>query len=140
MKHLSVFVSIAALSASIASTASAGELSVKLTGIAQTKGEIMVTIFNQKTPWLKQALVSQKVVAKGDTVEVAFSNLPDGEYAVSAIHDLNGNGHLDTNAIGMPTEPYGFSNDAAGNFGPPSFEQAKFSVDQAKKSISFRIN
>lgn len=140
MKTLPILISVAALFASFASSASAGELSVTVTGIAQDKGEVMVTIFNQKTPWLKQALMKQKVAAKGTAVEVKFDHLPDGDYAVSAIHDLNGNGGLDTNAIGMPTEPYGFSNDAAGNFGPPSFEQAKFSVDQAKKSISLRVN
>lgn len=140
MKTLSIYFTVATLFSALASAANAGELSVKVTGLNQEKGEIMVAVFNQKTPWLKQALMSQKVAAKGTAVEVKFENLPDGDYAISAIHDLNANGGLDTNAIGMPTEPYGFSNDAAGNFGPPSFEQAKFSVDQAKKSISLRVN
>ena len=46
--------------------------------------------------------------------------------------DENDNGKLDANAIGMPIEPYAFSNDASGSFGPPSFAQAKFVVGKEK--------
>ena len=73
-------------------------------------------------------------------LSVQFDNLPEGEYAVSVFHDLNSNGKLDSNAVGMPTEPYGFSNNAAGNFGPPSFDAAKIKLDQSKTAISIRVN
>jgi uncharacterized protein (DUF2141 family) len=49
-------------------------------------------------------------------------DLPAGEYALSAFKDDNGNGKLDANPLGMPIEPYGFSNDAAGSYGPPSYK------------------
>ena len=63
--------------------------------------------------------------------EVVFStdSLPAGVYAVRVMHDVNGNGDLDSNLIGMPTEPFGFSNNARGNFGPPTFSDTKFTVN-----------
>jgi uncharacterized protein (DUF2141 family) len=65
--------------------------------------------------------------------------LPEGEYAVSLFVDENSNGKMDKNAIGIPTEAYGFSNDASGNFGPPSFEQAKFVVGKDKAAITITL-
>jgi uncharacterized protein (DUF2141 family) len=40
------------------------------------------------------------------------SRLPAGDYAFAVYHDANGNGKLDRNGVGMPTEDYAFSNNA----------------------------
>ena len=58
-----------------------------------------------------------------------------GEYAVSCYHDRNGNGKLDKNTIGIPVEPYGFSNDARGSFGPPKYKKARFNHDGGDMTI-----
>jgi len=63
-------------------------------------------------------------------VEVRFPDLPEGRYALAAIHDESGNGVLDSNDWGMPVEGFGFSNDVMGQMGPPSFESAAFSVEE----------
>jgi uncharacterized protein (DUF2141 family) len=42
--------------------------------------------------------------------------------------DVNRNNKMDMNFISIPKEQYGFSNDASGNFGPPSFAEASFTV------------
>jgi uncharacterized protein (DUF2141 family) len=62
--------------------------------------------------------------AAGERLEVLFPGLPPGKYAVSAYADANGNGRLDRNFLGMPSEQYGFSNNARGRFGPPAFAEA----------------
>lgn len=141
MKIVATLISFAALCSALTSGAAlAGDLKVEVHGITETKGEIMVAVFNQKGQWLKQAHLSKKVSASSAKVVVQFDGLPDGDYAISVIQDLNGNGRLDSNPIGMPTEPYGFSNDATGNFGPPSFDSAKITLTQAPLSISVRVN
>ena len=73
-------------------------------------------------------------------VSVTFNDLAEGEYAVSLFIDENSNNKLDTNAVGMPIEPYAFSNDASGSFGPPSFDKAKFALgkDDKKHVITIR--
>jgi uncharacterized protein (DUF2141 family) len=59
---------------------------------------------------------------------VTFDRLPAGEYAVAAYQDINGNGKLDRNFIGIPKEPVGVSNRAKGRFGPPKWRDAKFQL------------
>jgi uncharacterized protein (DUF2141 family) len=115
--------------------ASAAELTVEIKGIAQDAGKISLAVYKQADTWMKHGLTARNVDAKKDGVSVTFTDLAEGEYAIAIYHDENGNGKLDANLIGIPTEPYAFSNDAAGKFGPPTFEQSKFKLDAAKKSI-----
>jgi uncharacterized protein (DUF2141 family) len=58
--------------------------------------------------------------------------------AVAAYHDANGNGELDRNALGIPSERYGFSNNARGVTGPPTFEESVVTIDQQAIDISIR--
>ena len=51
-----------------------------------------------------------------------------GTYAIGIFHDVNLNNRLDNYFFGVPKEQYGFSNDARGFMGPPSFNDAAFSV------------
>jgi uncharacterized protein (DUF2141 family) len=59
--------------------------------------------------------------------------------AVAAFHDENGNGRLDRNRLGIPTERYGFSRDARGVTGPPDFEDAVIDRPESGQSISLSI-
>ena len=88
---------------------------------------------NEKGCTVKQA------TATGDVVRVVFNNLPNGTYAIKVFHDVNDNGVLDTNWLGIPTEPYGFSKDAMGTFGPPSFQQASFTVKPGANTTRIRM-
>ena len=56
--------------------------------------------------------------------------MPSGAYSVSVYQDRNGNKELDTNLFGVPTEAYGFSNDARGLLSKPSFDDARVTVDE----------
>jgi len=58
---------------------------------------------------------------------------------VSAFHDQNDNGKLDTDPTGQPTEVYGFSNDARGTAGPPQFADAAFELGDQAKTISIKL-
>jgi uncharacterized protein (DUF2141 family) len=60
---------------------------------------------------------------------VHFKDLPPGEYAAVAFQDVNGNGKLDKNFLGIPREPYGFSNSARGSAGPPKFSAAAVTLN-----------
>ena len=69
-----------------------------------------------------------------------FENLPPGDYAIAAFQDVNENGVLDKNALGIPTEPYGFSNDARGWFGPPSWQAARFHLGAADGAVTLTLH
>lgn len=77
--------------------------------------------------------------ADANVVTVTYTDLPAGEYAVKVFHDINSDSELNTSWIGWPKEPYGFSNDAMGTFGPPSFEQASFKVGAGTNALRIRM-
>jgi uncharacterized protein (DUF2141 family) len=62
-------------------------------------------------------------------VRCDFEHVQSGTYALAVIYDENMNGKLDTNWLGIPIEGYGFSNDAKGLFGMPSYSAARFPYD-----------
>lgn len=67
--------------------------------------------------------------------EITINNLKPGKYSFKYFHDENNNKELDTYWFGAPKEAYGFSNNAKGKFGPPSFEDTVFEIDKNAKQI-----
>ena len=63
---------------------------------------------------------------------ITFTDIPEGTYAISFIHDENDNGKMDTNFMGIPKEDYGCSNNAKGFMGPPKWKDAKFELKSDK--------
>ena len=72
--------------------------------------------------------------AKAGTVELRIRNVKPGSYSIAVFHDVNGNGQLDRSFIGLPNEPYGFSNDV-GRRGPPNFEAARIVVKEPATTV-----
>ncbi len=86
-------------------------------------------------PDQKRALRGQLSPIKGGRAAATFHDLKPGTYAAAILHDENQNAEMDFNWLGMPLEGYGFSNDAAGTFGPPSFEAAAFRLSPRPSGI-----
>lgn len=103
-------------------------LEVSIENVRDTKGIVHVALFTNSKNFLNAPAASMSVAAARGTVIVQFRGLFSGAYAISVIHDANRNGKLDTNFFGIPREGFGFSNDAMGHFGAPSFEKAKLTV------------
>lgn len=98
-------------------------------------GTIILGLFSDEATFLKKPIFGKTVKASPGKIVIIFDGVPDGTYAVSIIHDSNGNGELDSNLFGIPKEGFGFSNDAMGTFGPPSFEKAKLVVSSSATAI-----
>lgn len=111
--------------------ASAASIEVKVQGVTGGKGQVKVAVCDKST-FLKDCLHTASAPAlQGETV-VTVRDVPPGTWAVLSYQDENDNGKLDRNVIGIPKENYGFSRDARGRFGPPSFEDAAFEVRDEK--------
>lgn len=109
------------------------EITIK--GIEEVKGFVLVAVYNSEESFMKKHIASKKVKVSDNVVTLVFENVTSGDYAITTFHDENDNDKLDSNFVGIPKELYGFSNDAKGSFGPPSFEKAKVKVDGDKKLI-----
>ena len=66
-------------------------------------------------------------------------DLPYGNYVIAGIHDLDNNGVLTGNFLGMPKEPFGFSNNKRGNFGPPKWEDVLIKFNESNKKILINL-
>ena len=117
-------------------TAQNVNLTVKISGLKSSTGAVLVGLYNSDGTFLKKAYKGVTSDIKSNEATVTFSNIPKGEYAISAYHDKNKNGKLDTNFIGIPKEDYASSNNAKGVMGPPKYEDAKFDL---KKDLKIEI-
>jgi uncharacterized protein (DUF2141 family) len=72
------------------------------------------------------------------TLHTALS-LPPGRYAIAMFQDTKGTGRLETNILGIPSVPYGFSNNATGGIGPPDFEAAAFALGHQPMTLSIEL-
>lgn len=110
-------------------------LEVTVKNIKELKGTIRAALYNNEKDFLENFVHGKTVKVTGNEAKVVFENLKPGDYAVSVFHDENENEKLDSGFMGIPNEPYGFSNDAMGTFGPPSFEKAKVTLTSDKASV-----
>ncbi|MEM9938404.1 MAG: DUF2141 domain-containing protein [Pseudomonadota bacterium] len=111
-----------------APVALASELTVTVDGIETAEGTIVLGLFDEATYKGDGAVNGANITVAGDTISATFEGLAPGEYAVRLYHDINSDGEMNTNPFGMPIEPYAFSNNAKGRFGPASWADAKFTV------------
>lgn len=119
------------LLANILSFSDTAELKLVVRNIYPLEGKLYIAIYDNKDTFLNLDSVAYWKIAsvEKETEIISIPEMKTGNYAVSIFHDLNGNGKLDASTIGIPKEPYGFSNDARGRFGPPKFKDANFRLD-----------
>jgi uncharacterized protein (DUF2141 family) len=139
MKPHSLLVTTLALGA--ACGAHAADLTVEVQGVAPAGGKVYAALHQRAEdfPRADRALADATAEAAAPVTRLTFANLAPGEYAVAVYQDLNGNGRLDANMFGVPSEPYGFSRDAVGNFGPAKFADSVFRVDTRPVDIRIRL-
>ncbi len=109
-------------------------LEVKVSGFPSNKGQAYVALFNSSEtfPQYGKQLNGKIVAIDQLKSKVNFTNLSPGSYAIAVYHDVNKNDKLDKNVLGMPTESYGFSNNARATFSAPSYQDAKVSCTKDK--------
>ena len=108
----------------------AAELTVSLEDIRTAEGKLMIAILDSEAAFRGEhpAVASLLLPANGEAITFSIDSLPPGQYGVRVMHDVNDNNDLDSNLVGMPTEPWGFSNNAQGNFGPPAWADVSFEL------------
>ena len=118
-------------------------LHVQVLDIRNSTGSVACALFESEAGFPIEFLhyATQVVVIKirASQARCDFEDLHPGTYAVAVIHDENMNGKLDTNWAGIPTEGYGFSNDAKAWLGAPPFPAAGFPYDGQRREITITL-
>jgi uncharacterized protein (DUF2141 family) len=116
-------------------------LRITITGVKEQQGVLKVCVADNPAGFLKECFQEHSVMVSGESVMVVeFHRIPFGQYAISLFHDVNQNQELDRRKVfGIPSEPFGFSNNPALLFGAPNFEQCAFSVDQNITEVVIKL-
>ena len=116
---------------------------VKVLNIRNSAGAVACALFESAvgfpSEFLRSATNIMIIKVRDTQARCDFEDIPRGTYALAVIHDENMNGELDANWLGIPTEGYGFSNDAIALLGAPSFSAASFPYDGRNLDLTISL-
>lgn len=115
---------------------------VTVVGLHSNDGEVYCALYSSADGFPDGFTKAAKKTTAKITNEQAvceFSAVAPGVYAISAYQDENSNGKLDRNFMGMPKEGVGASNDAKASFGPPKFDDARFSYKGGLQQLTIHL-
>ncbi len=119
------------------------EIRIVVNKIKDSVGLISADLYpNKEDGFLKsQGRITQvKFAAKSPQTVFCMRAPGDGEFAIALYHDENANGKLDKGTFGIPSEPWGISNNPKVRFAAPSVESAIFNVDTTGAKVEIELN
>jgi len=111
-------------------------LRVRVEGFRSTDGQARLALFRGSDGFPDEpsrAVRASRIRIRGPVIEIVWSGLEPGSYALSFIHDENDDGRLNASWLGVPLEGGGFSRNAVGSFGPPSYEDAQLELHPGER-------
>lgn len=108
------------------------DIEVMVSNINTQKGNIELAVFDNSEEFLQKnkSIKKYSKAVRGNSIKIKVKNLPEGHYAISLYHDVNGDKECNLNVIGIPKEPYGFSNNFKPLYRQPKFEDCQFFVSE----------
>jgi len=128
------------LAACLSPAAWGASLDLTVTNVETANGALRIAVFDSQDGWKSNSAVEGAVVdAATGSVTLTIDGLAPGEIGIKLYHDVDGDGDLDTRSFGIPSEPYGFSNDAPVRFGPPGWKKAKFTLGDGANTHTIKL-
>jgi uncharacterized protein (DUF2141 family) len=135
-RHVLTLISLA-----LSVPASAVDLNIHIAGVRSETGRLYVGLYKSAATFPKADRQDYGciVTVASKQPPCVVQNVPAGKYAIAIYQDMNDNGVLDKNLFGKPKEPYGFSNNASGRLGPPSYDDAAVVITDAAHGITVSL-
>ncbi len=99
------------------------------------QGTILIAVYGSEADFdtNENAVKSAKVVVtKVGTYQTTLEDIPSGKYTIALFQDVNDNGKLDTNLLGIPKEPYAFSRSPKVKWRAPKYEEVVFDLQASQ--------
>lgn len=130
------------LPAALSADSGVALLEISITGIREIRGEIAIAIFDSVATFDERAdpVGQARLPIATDSLDWSMELAVPAKYAVIVYQDLNSNDEIDLGRFGRPKEPYGFSNNVRGTFGPPGFDEASIRLEPEGLSIEIEID
>ena len=127
--RLTSFVAAMAFLASPAFSESSSTVLIEVAGFKNTRGTLNCRLFTKAADFPDgEGIVTLRVPITGPNTSCSFSNVEPGTYAIAVVHDENGNGKLDKNFVGVPSEGYGVSNNKTYALSAPKWDESTFKL------------
>lgn len=118
----------------------AAQLNLTLQGLRNRSGQVHLCLTRDEAFFpdcSRDPRAVKRSLATGEAGRLSI-DAPPGDYALSVVHDQNGNGRLDT-FLGIPREGFGFSRNPAIRMGPPRFRETRFTLPEEGATFAVRI-
>ncbi|MBN9556867.1 MAG: DUF2141 domain-containing protein [Alphaproteobacteria bacterium] len=124
-----------------AQTSEEATLTIKIERVSKHAGYVRLALYDGAN-WGgtegKPAAGAVVPAKPGETV-IALRGLKPGVYAIKTFQDENSDGEMNFDWFGIPTERFGFSNDAKPTFQQPSFDSAKFTLQPGANEMTIHL-
>ena len=127
--RLTSFVAAMAFYATPAFSESLSTVLIEVSGFKNTRGTLNCRLFTKAADFPDgEGIVTLRVPITGPNTSCSFLNVEPGNYAIAVVHDENGNGKLDKNFVGVPSEGYGVSNNKTYALSAPKWNESTFTL------------
>jgi len=115
-------------------------LVVDVTHVVVNDGKVYLALFSNADAFRRERPCFVFELNSTRTTLSQEVNLPPGDYLISAFQDKNGNGDLDFNLLGVPTELVGISNYNGRGFPTRNFNRHKVPVNETTERVTVRLH
>ncbi|WP_379922876.1 DUF2141 domain-containing protein [Erythrobacter sp. R86502] len=125
-----------------AAPAKAGEVVITVTNLRSEHGVVRACMTARADVFpkcIKDPTAHRTAVPANGKVEIRFTGVKPGQYAIALLHDENDNGKADRSMGMMPREGYGFSRDAPVHMAPPKFSDAVFTQGEGSHHVTIKM-
>jgi uncharacterized protein (DUF2141 family) len=116
-------------------------LTLIVSNLVSDDAPVIIGVYGPKNDFLneKDQLKVYKFVPKGKTLTAQIKDLSYGDFAMAIYQDVNSNGKIDKNGIGVPKEPYAFSNNYKPVIKAPNFKNCQFSYNKDSNTVKMKM-
>ena len=122
-----------------------GDLIINLENIRSSEGMIWLALYDSK----ENLFVKDKSILKGIRVDetgdltgnltITMDKVLFGTYALAIYHDIDNDGELDQNLLGIPTEPYAFARKPKSKWRAPRYKELTFDFSETNQEITTKL-
>ncbi|SFC69547.1 Uncharacterized conserved protein, DUF2141 family [Flexibacter flexilis DSM 6793] len=115
-----------------------GTIEINIQNLRNEKGQLLISVYRQADGFPNnpaKTYITKSISVSTLKSPVRFESLPYGTYAISFLHDENGNHRMDYNLLGMPQEGYAVSGQSMSLFSLPRYEKAKFELNVSHQKL-----
>lgn len=126
----------------VAVVSGTGTLIVAVDGFRSEQGAAIISLFGGARGFpddVAASLVTATVAIHAGRAAATFAGLPYGAYAVSVLHDEDGDGQMATGLFGVPREGFGFSGEPGYRLGPPDYAEVSFLLVEPQRELTIGV-